>query len=396
MKIKRIEAERKKNKKVQLTEMDIEQQEKDERIRKLAISKADEDCPEARAMDGIILRAKCATIRDEQLKIKAQLKEQEKLEEEKWHKSMMAEREAALAKEKTKFAKIQETNRKEARILQMQIQEREHQKLLEREQAAKEGEEMLRKIQELKEEANRKMEEKEQTRKRMAEEMIEANKRAAELKHQRALAQAEEDKKIAEYMKAKTDREAEIERQKEAEHAARELKAAKLRAKQKRAMDNRGAMDELRARRAQEAKDRKWRQEQLQKAKRAKELQEDIKRTRENQLKFKQARMLLEIQDQKAGYAKMVKELKEVEDRRKQKQEAQAKLQKSYCQDLLVQIKEREDQIQKEKLENNRVSNQNNLERMEKLKKMKMTRLARMEAEGISKKHRAELERYKI
>eukprot|EP00493_Phyllostaurus_siculus_P026463 UN26808 len=103
-------------------------------------------------MDSIILRAKCAAIRDKQLKIKEDLKAEEKLEEEKWHKAMLEERELAISKEHEKFIKMQETNREEARILRMQIEEREHQKFLEREQAAKEGEEVLQRIQELKEE----------------------------------------------------------------------------------------------------------------------------------------------------------------------------------------------------------------------------------------------------
>ena len=42
--------------------------------------------------------------------------------------------------------------------MQMQIDEIEHRKLLEREQAAKEGEEMLKRIQELKLEERRKLE----------------------------------------------------------------------------------------------------------------------------------------------------------------------------------------------------------------------------------------------
>jgi hypothetical protein len=53
-----------------------------------------------------------------------------------------------------------------------------------------------------------------------------------------------------------------LEAEKEAIHAAKEMEIAKMRAAQEKAMDNRSAMDELRAKRSQEAADRKWRQQQ--------------------------------------------------------------------------------------------------------------------------------------
>ena len=95
--------------KVQLTQADVEQKERDEQIRASAITKGDEDCPEVRQMDSIILRAKCAAIRDEQLKVKARFQKKEEVEEEKWHNEMMAEREIAEKKERAKQIKRHET-----------------------------------------------------------------------------------------------------------------------------------------------------------------------------------------------------------------------------------------------------------------------------------------------
>merc|ERR1712173_584837 len=87
-KIKQLEEEKRKNKKIVLTQADVEKKEEEERIRKLALKKSDEDCPEAREMESIILRAKCVVERDYQMKLKRERQQKEKEEEEFWFRKM--------------------------------------------------------------------------------------------------------------------------------------------------------------------------------------------------------------------------------------------------------------------------------------------------------------------
>jgi hypothetical protein len=90
--------------------------------------------------------------------------------------------------------------------------------------------------------------------KQLAKDTMDANKRFAERDARRIAKEKEDERIILEYQIQKAAAAAEIEKAKAAEKAYQEKLTAELRAAQKRAMDNKGAEDEAKARRHEEAR----------------------------------------------------------------------------------------------------------------------------------------------
>ena len=90
--------------------------------------------------------------------------------------------------------------------------------------------------------------------KQLAKDTMDANRRFAERDARRIAKEREDDRLILEYQIQKAAAAAEIEKAKAEEKAYQEKVTAELRAAQKRAMDNKGAEDEAKARRHEEAR----------------------------------------------------------------------------------------------------------------------------------------------
>jgi len=250
-----------------LSEFQLEEIENAKKINDRAAKIQMQDHVKAREMDSKIAYIKCVYERDDQLKRKAEEEEILKKEAKEWHKLTMKDREKHFEEERLK--KVNRHNRimEGAKIIRQQIAEREHQHIIVKEQIAKEGEIIIQNIKLLEEEQKQKEIQKEQLRKQMQAEILKANEEATQIKKMKKQKEREEDEKIARYNKQKCIREEALEKQKEEEHHRKEIEAAQLRAKQERIMDNRGQLDEIRARRYKEQNERQWRKQQLEKAK---------------------------------------------------------------------------------------------------------------------------------
>ena len=93
----------------------------------------------------------------------------------------------------------------------------------------------------------------------------------------------EEDLRIQAYVKQKEAREALKESELKRKAKEKEEEVARLGSLQARSQDRQSELDELRAKRYQEAKDRKWREQQMQVAKKQQRLRADVAHSREHQ-----------------------------------------------------------------------------------------------------------------
>jgi hypothetical protein len=97
-----------------------------------------------------------------------------------------------------------------------------------------------------------------------------------------------------------------LEAEKDARKHEQERETARLRALQERAMDRRGEIDELRAKRYQEAKDRAWRQNQMAIAEKRETMKRDISEARERQRSEKANRMAEQAQQEREEYQRVL------------------------------------------------------------------------------------------
>lgn len=102
--------------------------------------------------------------------------------------------------------------------------------------------------------------------KRMQLQVVESNKAAQKIKAEERAKVKVEDDKVAQYLQEKAGREEKIEEEKLKRHEAKQLEFAKMRDAQTKTMDTRADRDAMLARRAQEAAERKWRQQEKEKA----------------------------------------------------------------------------------------------------------------------------------
>lgn len=115
----------------------------------------------------------------------------------------------------------------------------------------------------------------------------------------------EEDDKIVEYQRAKAAREAAEEEAADERKRQADLQTAKLVALQEKANDNRSALDELRAKRAFEAQERKERETQLAKKEKADRERDEMMRDRAHAIRVKQAQKAMAIKEEESEYVKI-------------------------------------------------------------------------------------------
>jgi len=388
--------ERKKKERVIKTDEEIEKEAEQMRARKALQSRKDHNHEAVRAMSSMVAVAHCGVGRDDMIRRKQENLKREKEEEAYWHSAMMKEKESAIKAQQQKTLKLHQETMDGAKVIRKQIKENEYKRIIAQEKVAEEGEKVLEMIRKRKEEQRRKIFKEADQRKRMAAEIIEANKAAAELKRLAKEREIQEDMKIAEYIKQKDAREEEIEKQKEADRVGREYESARLRAQQERASDNRGQLDELRARRAFEQKEREWRASTLKKAAEKQKRIEELKQSRELQMRVKQSRLAREIEAQKEEFQNTVEDLRKFESERNVAT-AQAKREKeTLCQDLQEQMRKKLETTVKEKnteIEQIQLERRIQLQKLQQIKQEKIEEMVRM---GIPEKYMSDLKNYKV
>mmetsp|Transcript_7111 Transcript_7111/g.11714 ORF Transcript_7111/g.11714 Transcript_7111/m.11714 type:complete len:488 (+) Transcript_7111:139-1602(+) len=359
----------------------------------------DEDHDDVKHMNQILLYAQCASIRDKQLEEKKMIAQRRAEEEKEVFMKMEEERVRAIRmveeREKVKIMKRKE----DAVMLRKQIQFRERERLRKRERAEQEAELMLERIKEnerrQEEEARRKIE---HGRKLHAEVMA-ANDAAARAKLRRKQEENEENERIARYIKQKELKEAREEERLAAIKAAKEQEVARLRAQQEKANDRRSELDELRARRYQEASDRRWRLAEKEKAMKQREMMRDMDRVRNEQRLYKEKAINEQRKQDQELHLRTLKWQKEQEEREALEAERKRMVRMQIQDTVVQQISEHERSKKAEReqylTEGNKIKAALAQEKA-RIEAVKANKLMQMKKMGIPSKYQAELAKKKV
>lgn len=302
---------------------------------------------------------------------------------------LMEEREASRAEEQ----------RLGASVIITQIQEREQERIRQQEQREQEAQAMLARVKELELREEEERQAKVVAGRKLLEQVMDANHAQARAKLLKKQEEIDEDLRIQAYIRSKEARDAENEAELTRIRNEKEKEIARLRAMQERAQDRQAAIDELRAKRYQEAKDRQWRQGQIEQASKRESMKRDISMAREAQRQEKSRRIAEQALQEREEYMRVLDWQNSQGDIDRAKQTASATAAAQHRADLQAQMsaKEREKaEARARYLSEGQIFQQQHARDKAKLEKLKQEKLQMMEEMGVPIKYRAELAKKKM
>jgi hypothetical protein len=247
-------------------------------------------------------RTAAFSIRDKQLIDKAVREKEERDYERLLDLEMEVNRiKDIAAREKEEETKIKKRVA-DRKVIEDQIKDREHQRLLQEEARNQDNQKMLETIKKYEDEdAEKERKRKEDTRKSKME-IIKRNEGILNEREERKAFEKQEEEMIVAYL-AERDEKLRTREEEEAEEQGNKIELQKkLLLSQTKLMDKRSEMDELRARRAAEENERKYRQRELQEAKKRKKEMDILHKSRNEQADERQRAKQSQIEEMKAEY----------------------------------------------------------------------------------------------
>ncbi|ETV99972.1 hypothetical protein H310_07424 [Aphanomyces invadans] len=375
---------------------DIEQlfdQEKDE-VRKRAAILKDQAHDSVKLMKTLGARAAAFTIRDEQIKRKKQIEDDDEKHNAQINLMMELDRLEGLKRQEDVAEEKKAKRMHDRKVLEEQIQERREFKERAQKMIEKEGEEMLEKICQAQKDEEAREKDKVARAQRSMEEVRKFNEAAMAKKAEHARLLALEDEKVVEYQRKK----AEDARLREEEDARKrqeaELRCAKLRSTQERAANEKAQLDELRAKRAVEARERAAREADLAHERKMKKEMDELRISREAQAMHRQRSKIQEALQQKKEYESIIDQVEsdkrafqENEERlSKKRAEHRIALQKQ-IEDKQVLAKERYVKVQLE----GKALKQEYADELQKLENIRIQEVADLEAAGVNPAYLSEM-----
>ncbi|XP_030753396.1 cilia- and flagella-associated protein 45-like [Sitophilus oryzae] len=292
--------------------------------------------------NGMILATKCRAIRNAQIAEKKLIERQLKEEEQRLDKMMEQQRQIKIRTEERKLEEEEYRKQRYVKEVMQQMKENELERLLEAEKIEEESRMLNKALIELQKEDEKREEERKQLQIKMRDEFKKANEETQQYRRLKAEEQRIADLRVQEFMRQKAERDDMIEKEKLLVKTAKEKEIARLRSMQEKSQDLQAALDELNALRAQEEKEREWREQEkevaLRKARIAKELEEARAKQVED-IRKTQARALARDEEDFKKVASVQHELhkKELEKLEKKKEAVER-----HRLELLKQINEKE------------------------------------------------------
>eukprot|EP01083_Nonionella_stella_P175073 608658_1 len=396
--MQKLEEERK-NRKPELSDIQLEELKERGQVMDRAQRILNESHDQVKHMNQMVLYAQCVAIRDKQIDEKKQLKSKDKETEKHLDDIMEHERLAGIAREAAKEKKRGTDRREGAAVIVQQMKANKREKMLEQEKIAIEGRHMVEKIRALEaqdaaDKALRLVEAK-----RVFAQVVEANQAQEEAKLRQKEMERTDDRRIAEYIKSRESREREHEEKLEAVKAEKELEIARLRAMQKKASDQQAELDSLRARRAQEEAERRWRKKEQDKVVARQQMLGDLAHAREMQWRERERNMKLEAHQEKKEFQKMVTAFQKQETELEEVDTREHTIRVGHSKGLKLQIEENERAKRsgrQEMLAEARRIREANDDEIRRLEQIKLEKLALLEKQNVPEKYRVELSRKKI
>lgn len=311
----------------------------------------EEQLDEVKRMNQMALYSKCVTIRDAQIEERRHVLEEQMEEDRRLDLMMEAERIKALQAYEDRQASRKEEQRRGALVLQAQIEERASERLRQLELREQERTQILGEIERVKAMEAEQVAAKRAAGRKLLEEVARTN--AAQIERKRDILQAEleEDARIAAYVRAREVKEQEAQQEAARIAKEKELETARLRAQQERASDIKAELDELRAQRAAEAREREARARERKEQERLRALNADLAQAREKQKLVKTKLLSDQARQQQEEFFRII-------DAQIQQQEAEAashrqaaELRRLHKDEVLRQIAENEERRKLERRE---------------------------------------------
>jgi len=179
----------------------------------------------------------------------------------------------------------------------------------------------------------------------------------------------------------------------------KEMETAKLRAQQERAADKQSELDELRARRYQEAKEREWRAKERAMAERSAAMQKELAAARAAQknAKVRQQADMATVEHEDFMRVLAVNRAKEQEDMAMTAK--QMSINQKYKEELMSQIAANEERRKLERqmhLEEGKKLRQAQEAELERLNAIKTAKMSQLASSGVPDKYQVELSKMKI
>ncbi|XP_059991439.1 cilia- and flagella-associated protein 45 isoform X4 [Lagenorhynchus albirostris] len=351
---------------------------------------------ELKDVSKIILNAKCHAIRDAQILEKQLIQKELDAEEKRLDQMMEVERQKSVQRQEELHRKRREESIRGRRHIVEQMEKKQEERSLLAEQQQQDKEQIRAYMEQLQEEDLRDLERRHQQKLQMQAEIKRINdenqRQKAELLAQEKLA----DQMVMEFTKKKMAREAEFEAEQERIRREKEKEIARLRAMQEKAQDYQAEQDALRAKRNQEVADREWRRKEKENAQKKMETEARLRKSRQEQVAFKEHALAVQVQRDRDEFERILRAQREQIEKQQLEEEKKARGRLQYANELQRQVRENQQKQLQDRIatfeEGRRLKEeaQKWRERIEGIKKKKIEELR---ATGLPEKYCTEAER---
>lgn len=385
--------------KVQPTDIEIQNRQKDAGILSKAQAQLDEGLDDVKHMNQMVLYSKVVTIRDKQLEENKELEKEWVEEQKKLDLMMEIERLKAI-----KVAEEREHLRKDARrrgaaVIIDQIQEREIERIKQREQLQKEQEQMNRQIEQQRLNEIKAQEAKRERNLKLIAEVEAANAVALAKKAELRKKEQDEEQEIVRYNQEKVKREMEAALEEKRIKEEKEREVARLREMQEKAADRQSEIDALRAKRAFEEGERQARAKEVAERERRAQQAADLEAARRRQFLERESMLAQQAKAERDDFLRIIEGQKVAEQKERELEEEKKRQLRNHADVVRAQISKNQVTAQQERLdymeEGKKVRQKLEEERL-KLEAIKQSKLNAIQSMGIEKKYQYELAKKKI
>eukprot|EP00071_Canis_lupus_P037476 XP_022271033.1 cilia- and flagella-associated protein 45 [Canis lupus familiaris] len=351
---------------------------------------------ELKDLSKIILNAKCHAIRDAQILEKQLIQRELDAEEKRLDQMMEVERQKSVQRQEDLDRKRREERIRGRRHIVEQMEKNQEERSLLAEQREQEKEQMLEYMEQLQEEDLRDMEQRQQQKLQMQAEIKRINdenqKQKAELLAQEKLA----DQMVMEFTKKKMAREAEFEAEQERIRREKEKEIARLRAMQEKAQDYQAEQDALRAKRNQEVADREWRRKEKENAQKKVETEAKLRKSRLEQVALKEHALAVQVQRDRDEFERILRAQREQIEKERLEEERKATGRLRHANELRRQVRENQQKQVQDRIatfEEGRRLQEEAQKRRERIDDIKKKKIEELRATGLPEKYCIEAER---
>ncbi|XP_059944300.1 cilia- and flagella-associated protein 45 isoform X1 [Mesoplodon densirostris] len=355
-----------------------------------------EQVEELKDMSKIILNAKCHAIRDAQILEKQLIQKELDAEEKRLDQMMEVERQKSIQRQEELHRRRREERIRGRRHIVEQMEKKQEERSLLAEQQEQDKEQMHAYMEQLQEEDLRDLERRHQQKLKMQAEIKRINdenqRQKAELLAQEKLA----DQMVMEFTKKKMAREAEFEAEQERIRREKEKEIARLRAMQEKAQDYQAEQDALRAKRNQEVADREWRRKEKENAQKKMETEAKLRKSQLEQVAFKEHALAVQVQRDRDEFERILRAQREQIEKQQLEEKKKAMGRLQYASELRRQVRENQQKQVQDRIatfEEGRRLKEEAQKWREHIEDIKKKKIEELRATGLPEKYCTEAER---